>query len=186
MRDAVMRTLAEARILVTTMVAVAILYFRSIHACYIAAGGVLAAIVAKTLKRIIRQPRPAPLAKSLVPQAKGYGMPSSHSQVVAYFGVYLQLVFMTSSQHPLLSVLSFIILNGFCISIYFSRVHLGNHSPAQVVVGGILGTLIAVAWFLLWQSTILPWLEIDGQEYFKQCLKALNLDEAWLDYILLG
>jgi dolichyldiphosphatase len=168
------------------MVAVAILYFRSIHACYIAAGGVLAAIIAKTLKRIIRQPRPAPLANSLVPQAKGYGMPSSHSQVVAYFGVYLQLLFMTSSQHPLLSILSFIVLNGFCISIYFSRVHLGNHSPAQVVVGGILGTLIAAAWFTLWRKTIFPWLRMDGHEYFKLCLEALHLDSTLLDYIFLG
>jgi dolichyldiphosphatase len=166
------------------MAALALIYFRSFHACYIVLGGIVAAVSAKILKNIIRQPRPAPLSKALVPQAKGYGMPSSHSQVVAYFGVYLQLLLIISTTyHPFLIITSLVALNAFCCSIYLSRVRLGNHTLTQVVAGGILGALIAIAWYAMWRTTVSPWLYQHGQLVFKDLLISFHLDPIILDYI---
>lgn len=171
--------------LVSAMAAAALLYFRSFHACYIVLGGIQAAILAKILKHIIRQPRPAPSSKTFVPQAKGYGMPSSHSQVVAYFGVYLQLLLMASTQHPLMILAAFVVLNGFCCSVYLSRVRLGNHTLSQVVVGGVIGALVATAWFAMWQTTIAPWLSVHGQQTFEKWLLFFHLNPSFLEHVYL-
>ncbi|KAI8580058.1 hypothetical protein K450DRAFT_239166 [Umbelopsis ramanniana AG] len=185
MRKDVMRALAQVRVVIATMTAVAIIYFRSVHVCYIAFGGCIAAIVAKTLKIIIRQPRPAPLSKSVLPQAKGYGMPSSHSLVSAFFGVYLQALLLYGSQHPLLTLVAILVVNGFCCSVYLSRVHLGNHSPAQVTVGGILGSFIALFWYWQWLNIFAPWLQIHGQETIQNLFIYFGLNPSLIDYIYL-
>jgi dolichyldiphosphatase len=167
------------------MVAVAIIYFRSFHACYVALGGCIAAIVAKILKLIIRQPRPAPSPDAVLPQAKGYGMPSSHSQVVAFFGVYLQTVMLYEVQLAPLTFALFVILNGFCCSVFLSRVRLGNHSPSQVAVGEVLGCLIAIIWYRLWVKIVAPWLHIYGHETIQKVFLYFHLNPSLIEHIYL-
>jgi dolichyldiphosphatase len=88
---------------------------------------------------------------------KGYGMPSSHSQFVAFFAVSLSLFLIlrhvptsTTSYSPttlaervLLSVVA-------CLgagAVAASRVYLNYHTPKQVWVGVGAGVIFAAVWF---------------------------------------
>lgn len=140
------------------------------------------------LKRLIREERPQRTWTSncwrrswLVAEmhGKGYGMPSSHSQFVAYFAVSLSLFLLvrhqdhphpaatatntkpSSTQHPsqswsLRSLSSRIFLSVTTIltalSVAASRVYLMYHTPKQVLVGVAAGITFALIWFLFTSS----------------------------------
>lgn len=90
---------------------------------------------------------------------KGYGMPSSHAQFVAYFSISLALFLIfrhapnpsttyTPTSLPeriLLSVVAMIC----AAAVAASRIYLNYHTPKQVLVGCAAGAGSAVAWFLL-------------------------------------
>ncbi|KIV98579.1 uncharacterized protein PV09_09627 [Verruconis gallopava] len=116
------------------------------------------------LKRIIKEERPKQI------YGKGYGMPSSHAQFVAFFSIYFSLFLLIRHQpHPththtpfpfthrvLLSIAS--LLSAAAVSA--SRVYLNYHTPRQVIAGCTAGTLIAIGWFIA--TTVLRktgWLE---------------------------
>ena len=113
---------------------------------------------------------------------KGYGMPSSHSQFLGFFGVYISLFLLfrhrspaapsqlqktfpkfpipsSTIQHAIVSFL-FIILAGL---VAISRIYLSYHTPRQVLVGSAAGTIAAFAWF-----AVTTWLRRSG----------------WIDYFL--
>ncbi|KAI9101206.1 dolichyldiphosphatase 1-like protein [Phlyctochytrium arcticum] len=108
-------------------------------------------------KKIIREARPTEYL------GKGYGMPSSHAQFVSFFAVYLtiysirRLTFRNLAWKPLisLSVLSLALL------VAYSRVHLTYHSPRQVIVGIIVGSVFAGIWFALTDAIFLPALNLN-------------------------
>lgn len=95
----------------------------------------------------------------IVIYGKGYGMPSSHSQFVAYFSIYLALFLLvrhdphpTRTHTPLsfahrlsLSVAALIS----AAAVAASRVYLSYHTPKQVIVGCAAGAFCAVGWFLV-------------------------------------
>lgn len=103
---------------------------------------------------------------------KGYGMPSSHAQFVAFFAVSLTLFLLirhvpTSStsyspstflERLLLSLLACLCAG----AVAASRVYLNYHTPKQVWVGVGAGTVFAIVWFIatsfLHQSGIIDWL----------------------------
>jgi len=98
---------------------------------------------------------------------KGYGMPSSHAQFLAFFSLSLSL-FLLLRHHPppspasahrderpyshkplnlaqkLVLALSTFVL---AAAVAMSRIYLNYHTPAQVVVGCIAGAVSAIAWF---------------------------------------
>lgn len=90
---------------------------------------------------------------------KGYGMPSSHAQFVAFFAIYLSLflvfrhtfTYSTSrvvSNFTVRVVLAFILCLG-AASVALSRIYLNYHTPKQVMVGCTAGTVLAFAWFAI-------------------------------------
>ena len=97
------------------------------------------------------------LANDIGIKAKGYGMPSSHAQFVAFFSVYLTLFLLfrhsphpsdthtptTLNQRILLAAWSFV----FAATVCTSRVYLQYHTVNQVLVGCFVGVFTAVAWF---------------------------------------
>lgn len=109
------------------------------------------------LKRLIKEERPRRI------RSKGYGMPSSHAQFLAFFSVYLTLFLLrrhsphpsdthtptTYTQRVILSVWGFI----FAASVCVSRIYLSYHTVNQVLVGCCVGIITAIAWFTL--TTIL-------------------------------
>lgn len=95
-------------------------------------------------------------------------MPSTHSSSIAFFGTYLSLSTLLLPLHPrVTSLLPFwsalgelgqqttrvalaeVWLAG-AGAVCWSRVRLGHHTPAQVLVGATLGSAVAVVWLSLW------------------------------------
>ncbi|KAI9042310.1 phosphatase PAP2 family protein [Aspergillus affinis] len=105
------------------------------------------------LKRIIKEERPKQMF------GKGYGMPSSHAQFVAYFAVYLSLFLLfrhaptlPHSDAKLHYFLRLVLAVGLCFgagTVAISRVYLNYHTPKQVLAGCGTGVGCALAWFLV-------------------------------------
>lgn len=90
---------------------------------------------------------------------KGYGMPSSHAQFVAFFSISFSLFLLlrhVPSPPPTHSPLSFperlllsIVACLCAAAVAASRIYLNYHTPKQVLVGCAAGALSAIAWFLV-------------------------------------
>jgi len=99
---------------------------------------------------------------------KGYGMPSSHAQFLAYFSLSLSLFLLLRHKPPPASpptatripyshnplnlpqkfALSFITIL-LAAAVAASRIYLNYHTPTQVLVGCFAGVVTAVGWFLV-------------------------------------
>ncbi|KAI9158693.1 putative dolichyldiphosphatase [Paramyrothecium foliicola] len=114
------------------------------------------------LKRLIKEERPPRI------HGKGYGMPSSHAQFVAYWSVSLTLFLLLrhrpsappaprsrptprSAAHAPWTLLQRLALSaatvGVAAAVAWSRVYLGYHTARQVWAGCAAGTLSAIGWF---------------------------------------
>ncbi|KAG4028143.1 hypothetical protein MFRU_024g01130 [Monilinia fructicola] len=119
------------------------------------------------LKRILKEERPKQM------HGKGYGMPSSHSQFVAFFSISLTLFLLfrhvpkrpTPSHTPLsiaarVSLSALVLINAGLVA--WSRIYLNYHTPKQVIVGCAAGAGTAISWFLLTtvvrKSGLLAWI----------------------------
>jgi len=114
-------------------------------------GGVITAIVCRTLKFLINASRPPSSAKS------DPGMPSSHASTLAFLSVFPSLLVL-QAQHGLSSFLIAWSLPMGGIFLTSLRVILGYHTVPQVVVGWILGTIMAYMWLRLGIDLALPYL----------------------------
>jgi dolichyldiphosphatase len=106
------------------------------------------------LKRLIKEERPKQM------YGKGYGMPSSHAQFVAYFSISLTLFLILRHTPPkqpipshtplnMVTRVGLSILAMACASLVaWSRIYLNYHTPKQVLVGYMAGAVSAVLWFL--------------------------------------
>lgn len=80
---------------------------------------------------------------------KGYGMPSSHAQFVAFFAVYFSLWIYLRARHlptyerVLISATSVVA----SVIISISRIYLSYHTRLQVACGYSVGVVFALAWF---------------------------------------
>lgn len=90
---------------------------------------------------------------------KGYGMPSSHAQFMAFFALYLTL-FLVFRQAPSYAssypYLGFYLRTAMTIclgigaaGVAASRVYLNYHTPRQVLAGCGAGVGCACAWFII-------------------------------------
>ncbi|KAI9650039.1 hypothetical protein NHQ30_000052 [Ciborinia camelliae] len=119
------------------------------------------------LKRLFKEARPKLM------HGKGYGMPSSHAQFVAFFSLSLALFLLfrhvpkrASPSHTPLSLGARCALSGVAVGnaglVAWSRVYLNYHTPKQVVVGCVAGAGSAVAWFVITtvvrKSGLLRWI----------------------------
>lgn len=109
------------------------------------------------LKRLIKEGRPPRM------NGRGYGMPSSHAQFVAYFAVSIALFLLARHRpprphvrrrnHTPMSMLerSLWSLLGLAVAaaVAWSRVYLNYHTPRQVLVGSVAGAVSAVGWFVI-------------------------------------
>ncbi|KAL4818305.1 hypothetical protein BDW67DRAFT_157695 [Aspergillus spinulosporus] len=100
------------------------------------------------LKRIIKEERPKQMF------GKGYGMPSSHAQFVAFFAVYLTLflVFRHSPSGANQSIMFRMIASlGITLgasAVAVSRIYLTYHTVRQVLAGCAVGVVFALFWFI--------------------------------------
>ncbi|KAI4527837.1 phosphatidic acid phosphatase type 2/haloperoxidase, partial [Schizophyllum commune Loenen D] len=130
-----------------------IIYTRSAGVTYVPVCGLACSISVKFLKKIIRQPRPAHPKQ----RKKTYGMPSTHSAVVAYFSTYVLLASARLPIHPSLPssplitrTLPALVIVPWATLVACSRVWLGKHSWIQVIAGCAYGALFASVAFCVW------------------------------------
>ncbi|KHN94131.1 dolichyl pyrophosphate phosphatase [Metarhizium album ARSEF 1941] len=128
------------------------------------------------LKRLIKEERPRRI------HGKGYGMPSSHAQFVAFWSVSVVLFLLVRHRpHPraspgpdskggplrnrpwsVLERVSFSLLAAaVAAATAWSRIYLNYHTPRQVVAGSMAGVVVALAWFaatsVARQTGLLAW-----------------------------
>lgn len=117
-------------------------------------------------------------------------MPSSHAQFLAFFSVYLSLfLLIRHSPHPsdTHSPTTFIQRIGLALwSVVFaavvcaSRVYLSYHTIHQVLVGACVGTITAVAWFVVTElARRLGWIKwlLDRREFTMFRIRDLVVEE---------
>lgn len=125
---------------------------------------------------------------------KGYGMPSSHSQFVAFFSFTFLLFFLfrhtpkPSTTHRQLTFperVAISLLACFCAgAVAASRVYLNYHTKKQVLAGCIVGTLVAGLWFAFThQLRVSGWLEwgLDTQLARLLRVRDLVLEEDFVE-----
>ncbi|KAI9802806.1 MAG: hypothetical protein M1833_001405 [Piccolia ochrophora] len=124
---------------------------REVEVCLMFAGQMGCEALNWGLKRWIKEERPKLM------NDKGYGMPSSHAQFVAYFSISLSLFLLLrhrptpSTTHtpitpPTRIFLSLLSLVGATL-VAASRIYLNYHTSKQVLVGAGAGVVCAVGWF---------------------------------------
>ncbi|KAF9994020.1 hypothetical protein BGZ80_002623 [Entomortierella chlamydospora] len=104
------------------------------------------------LKRLVKQARPTEYL------GDGYGMPSSHSQFMAYFATYMVIMMCRRGIEP-----GAIIPQTVCAAVtvwsalvVYSRVHLYYHTWQQVVAGTICGFIFALFYYYIVNNILRP------------------------------
>lgn len=115
---------------------------RSIRWAWTLLSVVVVTVVCNVLKDVIAQPRPPESHRD------GFGMPSEHSAFCACIAMHLSLHLFLRVRCPrVLKLLAVPALWLWAVLVVCSRLHLGVHSEAQVLVGSMVGAVIAVASF---------------------------------------
>ena len=112
------------------------------------AGLIATEIVARSLKHLLRQPRPA-AAAALLGLGDSPGWPSSHAALAAAFATLETLDrsgATAATPPPFLRTLELCAFWALAVACAASRVVLGYHSVEQAVAGFLVGVGVAAAW----------------------------------------
>ncbi|KAF8271468.1 hypothetical protein EI94DRAFT_1657560 [Lactarius quietus] len=150
----VLRFLDHTNLVVTVLTALAVLYTRSVGVVYFSAGALACMVSVKILKLVLQQSRPVQTTR--YKQKQSYGMPSTHSATIIFYGTYVIMACATLPLHQslpessLFRPLTTLVAIPWAFVVPGSRVWLGHHTIAQVVVGCAYGFIFACIWFSLW------------------------------------
>lgn len=120
---------------------------------------------------------------------KGYGMPSSHSQFMGFFAVYVSLYLSNRGirKHFFLRCTRVAIIIAVSTGVCVSRIFLAYHTVLQVLVGAIIGILYGTCWFwmfsVLRRYGVVDWtLDLRLSKYFwlKDTVLDDALEQEWL------
>ncbi|ODQ65376.1 hypothetical protein NADFUDRAFT_25397 [Nadsonia fulvescens var. elongata DSM 6958] len=98
------------------------------------------------LKNQIQQNRPT------LQHGLGFGMPSAHAQFVSYYATFITLWILFRVRYNFSftrKVTRVGSLIGLSLVVAYSRVYLHYHSGAQVLIGYVLGIVLAIGWFIV-------------------------------------
>jgi dolichyldiphosphatase len=117
------------------------LYSRDLRFGFVVIGLLISTIANEVTKRIVMQERPIGSHKL------GYGMPSDHSQFMAFWFVFTFLYFRDSRTFQQWFFKLATTLNAGIVGIVvYSRIYLGVHSLPQVIVGFSCGCFFGLFW----------------------------------------
>ncbi|XP_054167320.1 dolichyldiphosphatase 1-like [Oppia nitens] len=125
------------------------LFVRDIHVIFFFCGQLLNEVLCLVLKRLFRQSRPIQVVNQKYHSNRSYGMPSQHSQFMAFFTFYCLLFFifrLKRKSNKFKSLLVFAITLLFIFVVY-SRIYLLYHYWSQCFAGIAIGLLFAIIWF---------------------------------------
>ena len=122
--------------------------FRSPYAVWCGTGLLVSAVLNVVLKHSICQPRPSSAARP------GYGMPSHHSQFMAFAAAVVYVALPSASHLPAATLrrrLVLVVLILAVLVVAHGRVAHGYHSWAQVVAGMMVGAGAGLIWASLYR-----------------------------------
>lgn len=104
------------------------------------------------LKFIIARPRPFDSYDNILNlgNEKGFSMPSSHALCAGMISVFICFVSFKTTKNVFTKVISVVAMLLYYALICISRMMLGVHYLTDVIVGGIVGSLLAVISILLY------------------------------------
>jgi len=76
-----------------------------------------------------------------------YGMPSGHAQNSVFFSTYLIINLMSGNFNNLTKITGTVIFSIIAIGIMYSRVYFKCHTFEQVIMGGVIGGLLAALFY---------------------------------------
>ena len=79
--------------------------------------------------------------------SSSYGMPSGHAQTSALFCTFMILMIINERYSDKLKMVKCLVILLLTIAIMVSRIHFGCHTPQQVIVGGLIGTILGFIFF---------------------------------------
>ena len=152
---------------------------RDCHLATALLGQLLNTVLNVALKRIVQQPRP-PFLHSPRPAAVGFsphGMPSNHSQFVFFFAAYWcsYLRFNANTRpvvlrgdrrklqeapghlcHSVVKPVAVFMIPVCAMLVSAGRVYLTYHTPAQVIVGALVGVTMGFVWYFITWKFVAP------------------------------
>lgn len=152
---------------------------REVHEALVLCGLVLEEAVARCLKAMLRQPRPAGTCAALG-LCSSHGMPSSHASLAAAAATLMLL--RATMLWPLrrcfsrtVSAVETAVVVAAAAAAAVSRVYLGYHSWAQVAAGVVLGCVFGCLWHMVLAAAA-PWYAVAAA---APPLAALGFKDTW-------
>ncbi|RWS27402.1 dolichyldiphosphatase 1-like protein [Leptotrombidium deliense] len=109
------------------------------------------------LKNIIKEKRPTELILIGARRPKTYGMPSQHTQFMAFFTIYCCLfLILKYKKSKWLRLIALFISISALLTVTYSRIYLVYHTWLQCVVGLLVGSIYASFWFCIVNYWIEP------------------------------
>eukprot|EP00112_Aurelia_sp_Birch-Aquarium-sp1_P011075 Seg2338.1 transcript_id=Seg2338.1/GoldUCD/mRNA.D3Y31 product="Dolichyldiphosphatase 1" protein_id=Seg2338.1/GoldUCD/D3Y31 len=137
-----------------------IIFRRELHTITFFIGILLNEIANQILKYSFKGPRPC--RKGDVHHVV-YGMPSSHSQFMAFFASYMVLFALIRLHNQYESkmdiVLKYVVSFGslmVALTVAYSRIYLRYHTVHQVFYGLLVGFVLGICWFMFTQRILSP------------------------------
>lgn len=140
-------------VFIMVMFATLVVFQRDLDAIVMLVGQLLNEVLNQILKRTIKQSRPHGARMS------GAGMPSAHSQFIAFFAAYViaYTVKRLNGQRRLEKAITIVGAAVLAALVCISRVRLGYHSVEQVLVGVGVGVVSGLVWSTV-VNRVAPWL----------------------------
>ncbi|PIN10528.1 Dolichyl pyrophosphate phosphatase [Handroanthus impetiginosus] len=138
------------------------IFRRELQGMFFALGLLISQFINEIIKKSVQQARPETCA--LLEMCDSHGWPSSHSQYMFFFAVYLTLLtyyrFGALFRNQM-SIVGLVVWPLAVLTLY-SRVYLGYHTVGQVFSGAVLGAVLGGAWF--WVVNNLLWCRFQAIE----------------------
>ncbi|KAG8463914.1 hypothetical protein KFE25_000082 [Diacronema lutheri] len=145
--------LSLAPIFIIVAYATLIVSRRELHVGFVLVGQLANVRLNAALKAAIGEPRPSGAERT------DAGMPSDHAQFMGFWATYICAFLAVrvrfahrAGWRPLLGAAVALL----AVLVATSRVYLGEHSAAQVAVGGCIGALIGACWYALYEAAVRP------------------------------
>ncbi|KAL3691560.1 hypothetical protein R1sor_005211 [Riccia sorocarpa] len=122
---------------------------REMQAMAFALGLFISEAINQVIKKAVKEARP--LTCELLEMCDSHGWPSSHSQFMCFFSIYLSLLALRRFHFSdsFSKYFTVFISWPFTLVTIYSRVYLGYHSVSQVIAGSTVGLLLGAGWFII-------------------------------------
>ncbi|KAF0695603.1 Aste57867_13643 [Aphanomyces stellatus] len=139
-------------VFIMVMYATLILFQRDLHIIFMVLGQLVNEVINQILKRTIDQKRPDGA------DMEDAGMPSAHSQFMAFFATYVVLYTSNrmSKRREWEHKAAIVGVIALACLVFVSRIRLGYHTVAQVVVGAAVGAGTGILWYIFMENMAIP------------------------------